>query len=165
VGPLAVVIDPRTGRHVETRAQARASIQRMCGADVGTGVFFDERYAALSGLICSRVDVANHPEILGADFQFLPNPYASVMTPKELKLRGTVFRGRRNPAARLSFRPLTGKATDQSSKKATDQNRCGLRRFSRIPNGWLIRRQRRVKRQHARLMKLLGRAKPPDGEG
>jgi len=39
VGPLAVVIDPRTGRHVETRAQARASIQRMCGADVGTGVF------------------------------------------------------------------------------------------------------------------------------
>lgn len=92
VGPLAVVVDARTGRHLETRAQVRASIQRVSGADVATGVFFDEGYAALSGLICSRVDVANRPDILGADFQFLPNPCATTLAPNLLRLRGTVFR-------------------------------------------------------------------------
>ncbi|MES0098726.1 hypothetical protein, partial [Mesorhizobium sp. M0019] len=46
----------------------------------------------LSGLLCSRVNVANiHPGYLGADFQLTPNPHAAVPLPNGFRLDGTYF--------------------------------------------------------------------------
>lgn len=60
-------------------------------AKVDTGVFQQDEYAALSGLLCSRVDAANHPGEMDNDFQLAPNPHAKVPLPEGFRFRGTFF--------------------------------------------------------------------------
>lgn len=92
VGAPAVAVNPHTGAVIEHRVQYRAAIQRASGSQVATGLFLDPQYAPLSALLCSRVDVGNHPEYLGEDFQFAPNPRATTPVPQAVQLIGTLFR-------------------------------------------------------------------------
>lgn len=70
----------------------RDKIAKSSGASVPTGIFQGDEYLGLSGLLCSRVDVANQPNEMGADFQLVPNPNATVPLPAEFRLRGTYYR-------------------------------------------------------------------------
>jgi hypothetical protein len=92
VGNQFVVIDTKTMRQVDGGYQFRDTIKKATGAAVTTGVFQQEVYAAISGLLCSRIDVANQPQEMGKDFQLVPNPHATVMWPQDFRLPGTFFR-------------------------------------------------------------------------
>ena len=163
VGPLAVVVDPRTGRHVETRAQARTSIRRVSGAAVGTGVFFDERYAALTGLICSRVDVGNRPEILGADFQFLPNPCAIALTPDALRLRGTVYRPRHSEGS-IELQAIDWQSNEPIEQEGDRSKPLWFKAILSDPE-WMADPERKARDEAARAIdEILGRTKPSDGK-
>lgn len=70
----------------------RSTVEKTSGASVATGVFQQEDYAFLSGLLCSRIDVANQPPDMGRDFQLVPNPHATVMLPQNFRLLGTFYR-------------------------------------------------------------------------
>jgi hypothetical protein len=61
------------------------------GARVPTGVFQNQEYGGLSGLLVSRVDAANQPAEMGDDFQFAPNPNARAPLPKDFRLRGSYY--------------------------------------------------------------------------
>jgi type I restriction enzyme S subunit len=78
VGPLAVSIDPRTREVVDRTYLHRDQIVKQSGNPVSTNVFLDERYAGISAVLYSSVDVANYPERLGADFRLVHNPLAQV---------------------------------------------------------------------------------------
>jgi hypothetical protein len=92
LGSPYIAIDPQTSNVVETGYQFRDTIKKSSGAPVSTGVFHKSEYASLSGLLCSRVDAVNQPEQMGADFQFVPNPWAKVPLPERFRLKGIYFR-------------------------------------------------------------------------
>ncbi len=85
-------IDTNTLKQVGSGYHFRDAIKKASGASVATGVFQKKTYAALSGLLCSRIDVANQPQEMGKDFQLVPNPHATVMLPQDFGLPGTFFR-------------------------------------------------------------------------
>ncbi len=91
IGSPSVSIDSRTGTKLSEGYQYRMSITKAQGAQVPTGVFLQADGVALSGLLCSRVDVANQPNKMGEDFQFVTNPLASVQLPSSFRLPGTYF--------------------------------------------------------------------------
>jgi hypothetical protein len=91
LGNPYAVIDANTAKPVETGYQFRDVIEKRSGAAVSTGVFLQNEYATVSGLLCSRADVVNQPEEPGSDFQLVPNPKASVILPTEFRLKGTYF--------------------------------------------------------------------------
>ena len=91
VGPMYIVLDRETLAQVGGGYHFRDNIRKASGVGVDSGVFQREEYSGLSGLLCSRVDAANHPAALGTDFQLVPNPHAKVPLPKEFRLRGVYF--------------------------------------------------------------------------
>jgi len=92
VGNQYVTIDTNTMKQVGSGYQFRDAIKKASGVAVATGVFQQEAYAALSGLLCSRINVANQLQEIGQDFQLVPNPHATVSLPQGLRLPGTFFR-------------------------------------------------------------------------
>lgn len=91
-GPPFVRISRETLEVTEVGYETRTGIKKASGSEVRTGVFDDPDYEALSGLFCSRVNVANpHPEFIGADFQLAPNPRAIAPLPDKFRLDGTYF--------------------------------------------------------------------------
>ena len=92
VGSPYIAIDPNTSKAVESGYQFREAIAKASGSAVATGVFEDGQYCGLSGLLCSRVDAANHPVEMGADFQLAPNPHAKVALPRDLRFKGVYYR-------------------------------------------------------------------------
>jgi hypothetical protein len=92
IGSPYVAIDRATLKAVDAGFQFRDSIAKASKALVKTGVFHQDKYTGLSGLICSRVDAANRPDRMGDDFQLVPNPQAAVPLPATFRLRGTYFR-------------------------------------------------------------------------
>jgi hypothetical protein len=92
VGPRYAAIDPKTGEVVDTGYQFRDTIIKASGKPVATGVFLQDEYSGLSGLLCSRVDVVNQPAQIGSDFQLVPNQLAQVRLPDKFRLKGTYFR-------------------------------------------------------------------------
>lgn len=92
VGSPYIAIDPNTLKAVEVGYQFRDKIEKSSGAKVSTGVFLLDEYAGVSALLCSRIDVANQPEKMGADFQLVPNPKANSPLPEQFRLKGTYFR-------------------------------------------------------------------------
>jgi hypothetical protein len=92
VGNQYVVIDSSTMKQVDSGYEFRDAIKKTSGAAVATGVFQQETYASLSGLLCSRIDVANQPQSRGRDFQLVPNANAKVTLPDNFRLPGTYFR-------------------------------------------------------------------------
>jgi len=96
VGSPYVVIDSRTHKQIKSGYQFRDHISKMSGTAVSTAVFLQEDYLGLSALLCSRIDVANQPKRMGADFQLVPNPNARVQLPQEFRTMGTYFRVERD---------------------------------------------------------------------
>jgi hypothetical protein len=92
VGPPYVAIDPHTGSIAEVGYQFRDRIRKKMGSEVSAGVFLKSEYAHVSGILRSRVDAANKPERMGADFQLVENRKARVPLPDLFRLRGTFFR-------------------------------------------------------------------------
>ena len=92
VGSPYVALDPSTGTAVDAGYQFRDKIRKSSGAEVSTGVFLLDEYASLSGLLCSRVDVANQPEKMGSDFQLVENCKAKAPLPDIFRLKGVFFR-------------------------------------------------------------------------
>jgi hypothetical protein len=92
IGSPYISIDRDTLKAVDSGFQFRDSIAKASKALVKTGVFHQDKYRALSGVLCSRVDAVNHPERVGDDFQLVPNPQATVPLPEGFRLRGTYFR-------------------------------------------------------------------------
>lgn len=91
IGAPYVSLDGRTGRKLGEGYQRRIAIIKSRGAEVPTGAFMHESGTALSGLLCSRVDAANQPDEMGADFQLVPNPLAKVALPASFRLPGKYF--------------------------------------------------------------------------
>ncbi len=92
IGSPYISIDRKTLKAVDKGFQFRDTIAKASKALVKTGVFHQEKYVGLSGLLCSRVDAANRPDRMGDDFQLVPNPQASAPLPETFRLRGTYFR-------------------------------------------------------------------------
>ena len=92
VGNQYITIARDTLKQVGGGFQFRDQINKASGTQVSTAVFQQVEYACLSGLLVSRVDVANQPEKLGNDFQLVPNPHAAVALPEKFRLRGTYFK-------------------------------------------------------------------------
>lgn len=91
VGRPYIVINRDTLEAVRSGYHFRDAIAKASGAQVPTGVFQREDYAALSGLLCSRMDAANPVKWPGADFQLVPNPHARVLLPEGFRLAGTYY--------------------------------------------------------------------------
>ena len=92
VGNQYITIKRDTLKQVGGGFHYRDQITKASGAPVSTAVFQQAKYTCLSGLLCSRVDVANQPEKLGDDFQLVPNPNAAIVVPDKFRLRGTYFK-------------------------------------------------------------------------
>lgn len=92
VGPPFVVIDSQTAQPIEGGYQFRDKIRRRGGNEVSAGVFLLNDYAGFSGLLCSRVDAANHPNEMGSDFQLVENRKAKAPLPDTFRLKGVFFR-------------------------------------------------------------------------
>jgi hypothetical protein len=92
IGPPYIALDPKTGEPSDVGYQFRDKIKRKSGAEVSTGVFLMKEYANLSGLLCSRIDVANQPEKMGLDFQLVENRWVKAPMPDWFRLEGTFFR-------------------------------------------------------------------------
>lgn len=96
VGNQFITIDRDTLKQVGGGFHFRDEITKASGAPVSTAVFQQVAYASVSGLLVSRVDVANRPEGLGEDFQLVPNPNATVALPENFRLRGTYYKVERS---------------------------------------------------------------------
>lgn len=92
IGNPYAVIEPKAMKVIRTGYQFRDKIEKSSGATVATGVFLQDEYSGLSGLLCSRVDVANQPDKMGADFQLVPNPKARAPLWTEFRLRGDYYK-------------------------------------------------------------------------
>jgi hypothetical protein len=91
IGHLYAVLSRDTSNMIRTGYHFRNEIPKMSGAVVASGVFQQEGYAALSGLLCSRVDAANRPALIGGDLQLVANPHAAVSLPETFRLNGVYF--------------------------------------------------------------------------
>lgn len=92
IGNPYAVLDQKTGRLIKTGYRFREKIEKSSGTSVQTGVFMQNEYSGLSGLLCSRIDVANQPDKMGADFELAPNPKAKAPLWSEFRLRGTYYK-------------------------------------------------------------------------
>ena len=91
LGRPYVVMNRDTLDVVRTGYQFRNEVPKASGVAVTSGVFQQKDSAALSGLLCSRVDAANRPALTGSDFQLVANPHAIVSLPGSFRLNGTYF--------------------------------------------------------------------------
>jgi hypothetical protein len=92
VGSPYAALDPVTSNVVDTGYLFRDKIKKVLGAEVDTGVFLLRDYDGLSALLCSRVNVVNQPEKMGADFQLVENRRAKAPLPDMFRLKGEFFR-------------------------------------------------------------------------
>lgn len=76
-GNLAMDIDTKTMKTVETYYQYRENVAKVCGERISTAAFLNPEYSFVSAVLHSGVDCVNHPDILGEDFMILHNPTAS----------------------------------------------------------------------------------------
>jgi hypothetical protein len=76
-GNLAMDIDTKTGKAVETYYQYRPNVVKASGAAIPTTAFLSPEFSFVSAVIHSAVDCVNRPDILGEDFMILHNPTAS----------------------------------------------------------------------------------------
>jgi len=97
VGGPYMAIDPNANEAASIGYQYRDTIRRNPGFDgsfrkeITTGLFLSDEYTSVSGLLCSRIDAANQPEIMGHDFQIVENLKAKAPMPDMFRLKGTFF--------------------------------------------------------------------------
>jgi hypothetical protein len=97
IGSPYAALDPPSGKTLEAGYQFQDKIVRKKvvegkEVEVATGVFLLPEYACVSGLLCSRVDAANQPPQVGADFQLVENYNAKAPMPDLFRLKGTFLR-------------------------------------------------------------------------
>ncbi|QIG49214.1 hypothetical protein G5V57_16710 [Nordella sp. HKS 07] len=105
VGDPYFVLNRDTMKVVDAGYHVRNVIKKASEAEVTNGVFLQEQYAHLSGLLCSRVDCVNRPEKMGLDFQLAPNPHAKAPLPQSFRLDGTYYRVSENHDSSYSVAP------------------------------------------------------------
>lgn len=76
IGSLAVAIDPKTSKVVDSYYQYRDKISKQAGANISTNAFLDPEFQFVSAVLHSRVDCVNRPTEIGSDFEILHNPKA-----------------------------------------------------------------------------------------
>jgi hypothetical protein len=91
LGAPYVTLDPNGGGVIGEGYQTRFSIAKTSGSSVQTGVFLQASGKNLSGLVCSRVDADDQPQVMGQDFQLVANPLARVQLPQSFKIPGSYF--------------------------------------------------------------------------
>jgi type I restriction enzyme S subunit len=97
IGMPYAALTPDGKAVAEVGYQFRDKINRNPAAHGGprdaitSGVFLLDDYSCVSGLLCSRVDVANQPDKMGSDFQLVENRKASAPMPDMFRLKGTFF--------------------------------------------------------------------------
>lgn len=74
IGNKAVPISKLSGPIVPWHYQCRSNIYRSSGSAVSTNLFLRPEYENLSGILYSRLDIANRPNQMGDDFIFIHNP-------------------------------------------------------------------------------------------
>lgn len=97
LGAPFISLNRETGEVVGSGHHYRGEIVRKSGVAIPTGIFQEKSHPILSGLLCSRVDAGNLPEVMGADFQLVPNPNGTSPLPTEFRINGTYFRLDLNP--------------------------------------------------------------------
>lgn len=75
-GPLAVALDLKTEKIVDSFHQYRDMVQKETGANISTKAFLDPEFQFVSAVLHSSVDCVNRPTEIGADFCILHNPSA-----------------------------------------------------------------------------------------
>lgn len=99
LGPQYLTLDKTTAQIVSSRYHFRGSVKKAPkagepgeaakpGTEIPTGVFQDGQHNGLSGLLCSRAEIANHRGELDGDYQLAPNPHADVSLPATFRFRG-----------------------------------------------------------------------------
>ncbi|MGW1424642.1 hypothetical protein ACWAT4_31480 [Bradyrhizobium manausense] len=102
LGPQYLTLEKTTAQIVGSGYHFRGSIKKAPkaeqageaakpGTEISTGVFQDGQHNGLSGLLCSRAEIANHRGELDGDYQLAPNPHADVPLPATFRLRGTYY--------------------------------------------------------------------------
>jgi hypothetical protein len=102
LGPQYLTLDKTTAQIVGSGYHFRGSIKKepkaedardatKGGTEISTGVFQDGQHNGISGLLCSRAEIANHRGELDGDYQLVPNPHADVPLPATFRLRGTYY--------------------------------------------------------------------------
>lgn len=97
IGPPNVSVDVKAMKVVGSGYEFRGHIQKTPkeggkeGAKIPTGIFQQEEYAWLSGLLCSRAEAVNRPAEMGTDFQLAPSINSTVRLPESFRLRGTYY--------------------------------------------------------------------------
>lgn len=98
-GNLAVTISRIPDVQPQVFWQPLASVARASGTTIQANLFDDPVYRGVSGVIYSRTDVLNHPDVLGSDCTFIPNHNATNPVPagtfaflKEMHREGTTIR-------------------------------------------------------------------------
>jgi hypothetical protein len=96
VGPPNIDVDIKAMKAVRSGYEFRGFIQKSPkegeeGAKNPTGLFQQNDYVWLSGLLCSRAEAVNRPPELGADFQLAPSLNATVRLPESFRLPGTYY--------------------------------------------------------------------------
>jgi hypothetical protein len=97
VGPPNVSVDVKAMKLVGSGYEFRGFIQKTSKEDgkevekIPTGIFQQNEYAWLSGLLCSRAEATNRPSEMGDDYQLAPNLHATVRLPESFRLRGTYY--------------------------------------------------------------------------
>jgi hypothetical protein len=76
VGHQAIVIDSHSGKTVGQYREFQDTVTKNSGEPISTVPFLRPEYMGISGILQCNVDVLNHPEIMGDDFEFLHNPQA-----------------------------------------------------------------------------------------
>jgi hypothetical protein len=75
-GNIATTLNLDTMEVIEEKYEYRGRIVKTNGESVPTNFFLDTKYSYISGILCSKADLWNRPNLLGADFTFAHNPLA-----------------------------------------------------------------------------------------
>jgi len=76
IGKYQVLLDRRTKAIVGEGNEPRFRILKANQAEVPTQIFLDERWSAISAVLCSYADAGSYSKPLGVDFELAHNPKA-----------------------------------------------------------------------------------------
>lgn len=81
-GDNTFIVDSLTNQVVKSGYLYRPQIIKPSGNPVQTNIFFDPRYAGISAILYSNIDITNTPNQYGTDFLFFHNPTATNRLPR-----------------------------------------------------------------------------------
>lgn len=90
-GAYAIALDRNSLNVVDSRFEYREKILKKKGKSVSTDIFLNPDHAAISAVLYSSVDCANHPAVFGADFITVHNSVAAHRLPMRTFPFGTEY--------------------------------------------------------------------------